>query len=139
MKQVADNENSNEKKKIEELKESVSIGFELKYSDTTMEAASEKLSEANSQIKEYAKSKNIKSITEGDKVAFIGVVFNSKASNSDELILVSEKLVAAGVLHSSIENVLSGQSSTSVSELTLEVAKLDVNKLSTSKGAGSSR
>lgn len=139
MMQVVDNENSNEKKKIEELKESVSIGFELKYSDTTMEAASEKLSEANSQIKEYAKSKNIKSITEGYKVAFIGVVFNSKASNSDELILVSEKLVAAGVPHSSIENVLSGQSSTSVSELTLEVAKLDVNKLSTSKGAGSSR
>ncbi|WP_265032677.1 PD-(D/E)XK nuclease domain-containing protein [Wolbachia endosymbiont (group A) of Sicus ferrugineus] len=132
MVQVVDNENPDEKKKMEELKESVSVGFELKYSETTKEVASEKLKEANNQIEGYARSQNIKSITEGDKVAFIGVVFNSNADKRDNLILVSEKFIVAGVPHSSIE-IMGGQLSTSASEITLGVAKLGVNEPSTSR------
>ncbi|WP_341814265.1 hypothetical protein [Wolbachia endosymbiont (group A) of Machimus atricapillus] len=133
MVQVVDNENPDEKKKMEKLKESVSVGFELKYSETTKEAASEKLKEANNQIEGYARSQNIKSITEGDKVAFIGVVFNSNADKRDNLILVSEKFIVAGVPHSSIE-IMGGKLSTSASEITLGVAKLGVNEPSTSRG-----
>ncbi|KAB2977701.1 hypothetical protein LBW99_06185 [Wolbachia endosymbiont of Nasonia oneida] len=100
--QVVDNENPGRERNIEELKESVSVGFELKYSETAT-GATEKLKETESQMGKYARSENIKSITEGDRVAFIGVVFNSKASQKDDLILVSEKFIVAGVEHSSTD------------------------------------
>lgn len=100
--QVVDNENPGGERNIEELKKSVSMGFELKYSETAT-GATEKLEETESQMGGYARSENIKSITEGDRVAFIGVVFNSKASQKDDLILVSEKFIVAGVEHSSTD------------------------------------
>lgn len=93
--QVVDNNTPNDKDKIKELKESVSMGLELKFSNTTKGA--------DSQIEGYARCQNIKSITEGNNVAFIGVSFNKKAASKDELILLSENLTVAGVPHSSTD------------------------------------
>ncbi len=107
--QVVDNNNPNDEDKIKELKESVSMGFELKFSNTTKNEASKKLRAADSQIEGYARCKNIGSITEGGNVAFIGVSFNQGVGSKDELILLSENLIVAGVPHSSTDVSISSK------------------------------
>lgn len=128
MMQVVDINNPNKKKKVEELKQSVSMGFEVKYS-TTKKEADRKLQNADGQIEGYARCKNIKSITEGDDVAFIGVSFNQGAGSKDELILLSENLIFAGVPHSSTDVSLRSQ----MSELSLPSASMQNPQPSTSK------
>jgi len=120
--QVVDNNNPNDEDKIKELKESVSMGFELKFSNTTKNEASKKLRAADSQIEGYARCKNIKSITEGDNVAFIGVSFNQGAGSKDELILLSENLIVAGVPHSSTDVSIGSQ----LSGLSLQNPQLSI-------------
>lgn len=64
---------------------------------------------ADSQIERYTRSGNIKSITEGNRVAFMGVSFNQKADSKDKLIPLSENLIFAGVPHSSTDVSLRSQ------------------------------
>ncbi len=78
------------------------VGLELKgpregkNADALME-------EANKQIHtEYEKGVTYKTLTDGDKVAFIGVVFNGQAEDSTSLIKSSEGFQEVEVKHSSI-------------------------------------
>lgn len=128
--QVVDNKNPGKNRNIEELKESVSVGFELKYSGTTEDAAKGKLKEAESQVERYANSKNIKSITEGDRVAFIAVVFNT--GKKGDLILVSEKFIVAGVEHSSTDVSRASVPSS-------QLGQVSAPQPSTSRGVGDHR
>lgn len=119
--QVVDNNTPNDKDKIKELKESVSMGLELKFSNTTKGA--------DSQIEGYARCQNIKSITEGNNVAFIVVSFNKKAGSKDKLILLSENLIVAGVSHSSTDVSISSKTG-----LSLPSTSILYPQPSTSKG-----
>ena len=105
MMQVVDNKNHDHK----QLEASVSVGLELKYAPGTDKAAQAMLTNINSQIEGYAEGKNIKSITEGKNVAFLGVVFNPNATKKEDLILVSHTFLVANVAHSSIENTGAGK------------------------------
>ncbi|GKS79063.1 MULTISPECIES: ankyrin repeat domain-containing protein [unclassified Wolbachia] len=51
----------------------------------------------------YAKGAALKAITDSDKMFFMGVVVNVKAKDKNSLILTSDKLVHALVVHSSID------------------------------------
>ncbi|WP_341823962.1 ankyrin repeat domain-containing protein [Wolbachia endosymbiont (group A) of Udea olivalis] len=51
----------------------------------------------------YAKGAALKAITDSDKMFFMGVVVNVKAKDKNSLILTSDKLVHAIVVHSSID------------------------------------
>ncbi|WP_264731826.1 hypothetical protein [Wolbachia endosymbiont (group A) of Sphaerophoria taeniata] len=120
MMQIIDNKNPDENKKAGELKESISMGFELKFSEKKG-GDDEKLGEADRQIAAgYAERRNIKSITEGKNVAFIGVSFNKNAGSKDKLILLSENIILAGVPHSSTDVSLRSQ----LSELSLQNPQL---------------
>ncbi|WP_265027618.1 ankyrin repeat domain-containing protein [Wolbachia endosymbiont (group B) of Chorthippus parallelus] len=60
--------------------------------------------EANDQINtEYVKGVTYKTLTDGNKVAFMGVIFDKGASNTNSLILVSkDEFTPVKVVHSSI-------------------------------------
>ncbi|WP_264688569.1 ankyrin repeat domain-containing protein [Wolbachia endosymbiont (group B) of Catoptria pinella] len=62
------------------------------------------ITEANNQItKEYTKGVTYKTLTDGNKVAFMGVIFDKGASNTNSLILVSkDEFTPVKVVHSSI-------------------------------------
>ncbi len=62
------------------------------------------ITEANDQItKEYTKGVTYKTLTDGNKVAFMGVIFDKGASNANSLILVSkDEFTPVKVVHSSI-------------------------------------
>ncbi|WP_264723490.1 ankyrin repeat domain-containing protein [Wolbachia endosymbiont (group A) of Cheilosia soror] len=87
-------------------KEYTPIGLELKGPEEKISA--DKLKEkANKQITErYAKGVTYKTLTDGDEVKFIGVVFDKKASNANSLVLASrtseEGFIPVKVVHSSV-------------------------------------
>ncbi|WP_264723277.1 hypothetical protein [Wolbachia endosymbiont (group A) of Sphecodes monilicornis] len=82
-------------------KEYTPIGLELKASRQG-KGAQALLKEANDQInKEYKKGVTYKTLTDGDEVKFIGVVFDKGAKKADSLILTSEKSIPVKVVHSS--------------------------------------
>ncbi|WP_339045315.1 ankyrin repeat domain-containing protein [Candidatus Mesenet endosymbiont of Agriotes lineatus] len=62
------------------------------------------ITEANDQItKEYTKGVTYKTLTDGNKVAFMGIVFDKGANNANSLILVSkDEFTPVKVVHSSI-------------------------------------
>ncbi|WP_349966868.1 OTU domain-containing protein [Wolbachia endosymbiont of Armadillidium arcangelii] len=81
------------------------IGLELKTSRQG-KGAKALLKEANDQInKEYEKGVTYKTLTDGDEVKFIGVVFDKGAHNANSLILTSrtneEGFISVDVIHSS--------------------------------------
>ena len=76
-------------------RDSVSVGFELKYGNL--------LEQAERDIKrDLDENASIKSITDGDKAAFIGITFNK--NDSDKPITTSNKFFAADVVHSSLDS-----------------------------------
>ncbi|WP_265021564.1 ankyrin repeat domain-containing protein [Wolbachia endosymbiont (group A) of Icerya purchasi] len=82
------------------------IGLELKTSRQG-KGAQALLEEANDQInKEYEKGVTYKTLTDGDEVKFIGVVFDKGANNAGSLILTSrtseEGFIPVEVDHSSV-------------------------------------
>ncbi len=81
------------------------IGLELKASRQG-KGAQALLREANDQInEEYKEGVTYKTLTDGDEVKFIGVVFNKGAKDKDSLILTSrtseEGFISVEVVHSS--------------------------------------
>ncbi|WP_338477023.1 ankyrin repeat domain-containing protein [Wolbachia endosymbiont (group A) of Nomada hirtipes] len=82
-------------------KEYTPIGLELKASRQG-KGAKALLKEAEDQInKEYKEGVTYKTLTDGDEVKFIGVVFDKGAKKADSLILTSEKSIPVKVVHSS--------------------------------------
>ncbi len=82
------------------------IGLELKTSRQG-KGAQALLREANDQInKEYKKGVTYKTLTDGDEVKFIGVVFDKGSNNPNKLILTSrtakEGFIPVEVIHSSV-------------------------------------
>ncbi|WP_353286079.1 ankyrin repeat domain-containing protein [Wolbachia endosymbiont (group A) of Philanthus triangulum] len=79
------------------------VGLELK-GPREGKTADALVKEANDQInKEYVKGVTYKTLTDGRKVAFMGVVFDKGASNADSLILPSKnEFTPVKVVHSSI-------------------------------------
>ncbi|OJH31527.1 Phosphocholine transferase AnkX [Wolbachia endosymbiont of Armadillidium vulgare] len=89
----------------ENTEEYTPIGLELKTSRQG-KGAKALLKEANDQInKEYEKGVTYKTLTDGDEVKFIGVVFDKGAHNANSLILTSrtneEGFIPVDVVHSS--------------------------------------
>ncbi|QTG98300.1 ankyrin repeat domain-containing protein [Wolbachia endosymbiont of Rhagoletis indifferens] len=81
------------------------IGLELKASRQG-KGAQALLREANDQInEEYKEGVTYKTLTDGDEVKFIGVVFDKGSNNPNKLILTSrtteEGFIPVGVVHSS--------------------------------------
>lgn len=78
------------------------IGLELKASRQG-KGAQALLKEANNQInEEYKEGVTYKTLTDGDEVKFIGVVFDKGSNNPDKLILTSkEGFIPVEVVHSS--------------------------------------
>ncbi len=88
-------------------KEYIPIGLELKGPREGKEADALK-KEANKQITdEYKEGVTYKTLTDGDKVACVGVVFDKKAGNANSLIQLSneEKFTPVKVVHSSIMQI----------------------------------
>ncbi|WP_425385309.1 ankyrin repeat domain-containing protein [Wolbachia endosymbiont (group B) of Schoenobius gigantella] len=82
------------------------IGLELKASRQG-KGAQALLREANDQInEEYKEGVTYKTLTDGDEVKFIGVVFDKGSNNPNKLILTSrtakEGFIPVGVVHSSV-------------------------------------
>ncbi len=82
------------------------IGLELKTSRQG-KGAQALLREANDQInEEYKEGVTYKTLTDGDEVKFIGVVFDKGSNNPNKLILTSrtakEGFIPVGVVHSSV-------------------------------------
>ncbi|WP_264954025.1 ankyrin repeat domain-containing protein [Wolbachia endosymbiont (group A) of Endotricha flammealis] len=82
------------------------IGLELKASRQG-KGAQALLREANNQInEEYKEGVTYKTLTDGDEVKFIGVVFDKGSNNPNKLILTSrtaeEGFIPVGVVHSSV-------------------------------------
>ncbi|BET30838.1 MAG: ankyrin repeat domain-containing protein [Wolbachia endosymbiont of Ephestia elutella] len=82
------------------------IGLELKTSRQG-KGAKALLREANDQInEEYKEGVTYKTLTDGDEVKFIGVVFDKGSNNPNKLILTSrtakEGFIPVGVVHSSV-------------------------------------
>ncbi|WP_264338859.1 ankyrin repeat domain-containing protein [Wolbachia endosymbiont (group A) of Cheilosia soror] len=82
------------------------IGLELKASRQG-KGAQALLREANNQInEEYKEGVTYKTLTDGDEVKFIGVVFDKGSNNPNRLILTSrtaeEGFIPVGVVHSSV-------------------------------------
>ncbi|PRD22884.1 UNVERIFIED_CONTAM: Ankyrin-3 [Trichonephila clavipes] len=87
-----------------DAKEYTPIGLELKLSRQGKGAAL--LKKAEGQInEEYKKGVTYKTLTDGDEVKFIGVVFDKKASDANSLVLASrtseEGFIPVKVVHSS--------------------------------------
>lgn len=55
----------------------------------------------NDQIERYAQGAAIKSITDGNKVAIMGIVFNARAEHPSKLLLSTDKFLEADIVHSS--------------------------------------
>ncbi|UCM86429.1 MAG: ankyrin repeat domain-containing protein (plasmid) [Rickettsia endosymbiont of Culicoides impunctatus] len=53
------------------------------------------------QVERYAQGAAIKSITDGNKVAMMGLVFNAQAQDSSQLLLTTDKFLEADIVHSS--------------------------------------
>ncbi|WP_339047979.1 hypothetical protein [Candidatus Mesenet endosymbiont of Phosphuga atrata] len=87
-------------------KEYIPVGLELKgpRKGKTTDAL---ITEANDQIiKEYTKGVTYKTLTDGNKVAFMGIVFDKGANNANSLILVSkDEFTPVKVVHSSIMQI----------------------------------
>ncbi|QJT94922.1 ankyrin repeat domain-containing protein [Wolbachia endosymbiont of Diaphorina citri] len=82
------------------------VGLELKgpRKDTTADALRD---EANKQITdEYKRGVTYKTLTDGKKVAFMGVVFDKGANSADSLILMSkDEFASVEVVHSSVFSI----------------------------------
>ncbi|WP_447933209.1 ankyrin repeat domain-containing protein [Wolbachia endosymbiont of Dactylopius coccus] len=81
----------------------------------------------------YAKGAALKTITDSDKMFFMGVVVNVKAQDKNSLILTSDKLISAKVRHSSVDvhlkdikQLIQRLKSTTIKE-TLESATIEKN------------
>jgi len=90
-----------------DAKEYIPIGLELKGPRGEIGADALKR-EANDQItKEYERGVTYKTLTDGDEVKFIGVVFDKKASDANSLVLASrtseEGFIPVKVVHSSTQ------------------------------------
>jgi hypothetical protein len=86
-------------------KEYIPVGLELKgpRKGKTVQAL---IGEADAQItREYKKGVTYKTLTDGDKVKFIGVVFNGEAKDSTSLIQSSENFHEVPVKHSSVFDI----------------------------------
>ncbi|MGX6960275.1 MAG: ankyrin repeat domain-containing protein [Rickettsia endosymbiont of Pentastiridius leporinus] len=101
-------------------KEYIPVGLELKYDDSIkLDSRGRKQDENIQQIllvykekqvvekllqdqtERYSKGAAIKSITDGNKVAIIGVVFNGQAQEPSKLLLTTNKFIEAHIVHSS--------------------------------------
>ncbi|MFT4327777.1 MAG: hypothetical protein AB3P07_04135 [Wolbachia pipientis] len=92
-----------------DAKEYTPIGLELKGPRSGVNVNGLKR-EANDQItKEYERGVTYKTLTDGDEVKFIGVVFDKKASDEHSLVLASrtseEGFIPVKVVHSSIHMI----------------------------------
>lgn len=87
-------------------KEYTPVALEFKLIDKNLDEEGMK-KEVDKLTKEqnirYAKGAALKTITDGDKMFFMGVVVNVKAKDKNSLILTSDELVPALVVHSSID------------------------------------
>lgn len=92
------------KENISKYKEYVPVGLELKYISGTFSENQE--NELKAQMSRYADGKAIKAITDGRKIAVIGVVFSKNAPDGNSLILMYEgdKTIRDLERHSSIMN-----------------------------------
>ncbi|HJD64690.1 MAG TPA: ankyrin repeat domain-containing protein [Rickettsia endosymbiont of Diachasma alloeum] len=101
-------------------KEYVPVGLELKYDDSIYLRSSDKSKSAEEQVvllndkakhvvekllqdqtERYSKGAAIKSITDGNKVAIMGIVFNARADQPGKLFLTTDKFLEADIVHSS--------------------------------------
>ncbi|WP_264705646.1 ankyrin repeat domain-containing protein [Wolbachia endosymbiont (group A) of Gymnosoma rotundatum] len=83
-------------------KEYIPVGLELK-GPRKGEKADALVKEADEQIRtEYKEGVSYKTLTDGDKVAFIGVTFDEKAEDKGSLILTGEAFQEVEVRHSSV-------------------------------------
>ncbi|WCR58421.1 hypothetical protein [Wolbachia endosymbiont of Ctenocephalides felis wCfeJ] len=86
-------------------KEYIPVGLELK-GPRKGEKADALVKEADEQIRtEYKEGVSYKTLTDGDKVAFIGVAFDEKAEDKGSLILTGEAFQEVEVRHSSVFRV----------------------------------
>ncbi|MFP3025334.1 MAG: hypothetical protein ACEY3L_03460, partial [Wolbachia sp.] len=87
-------------------KEYTPIALEFKLIDKNLDEEGMK-KEVDKLTKEqnirYAKGAALKTITDSDKMLFMGVVVNVKAKDKNSLILTSDEFVPAIVVHSSID------------------------------------
>ncbi|WP_264687673.1 ankyrin repeat domain-containing protein [Wolbachia endosymbiont (group B) of Erynnis tages] len=99
------------------------IGLELKTSRQG-KGAKALLREANDQInEEYKEGVTYKTLTDGDEVKFIGVVFDKGSNNPNKLILTSrtakEGFIPVEVVHSSVHMLPTGEATQSLNKLNL--------------------
>ncbi|WP_341821557.1 ankyrin repeat domain-containing protein [Wolbachia endosymbiont (group B) of Idaea biselata] len=99
------------------------IGLELKASRQG-KGAQALLREANDQInEEYKEGVTYKTLTDGDEVKFIGVVFDKGSNNPNKLILTSrttkEGFIPVEVVHSSVHMLPTGEATQSLNKLNL--------------------
>ncbi|WP_265016974.1 ankyrin repeat domain-containing protein [Wolbachia endosymbiont (group B) of Endotricha flammealis] len=99
------------------------IGLELKTSRQG-KGAQALLREANDQInEEYKEGVTYKTLTDGDEVKFIGVVFDKGSNNPNKLILTSrttkEGFIPVEVVHSSVHMLPTGEATQSLNKLNL--------------------
>ncbi|WP_338406603.1 ankyrin repeat domain-containing protein [Wolbachia endosymbiont (group A) of Longitarsus flavicornis] len=99
------------------------IGLELKASRQG-KGAQALLKEANDQInEEYKEGVTYKTLTDGDEVKFIGVVFDKGSNNPNKLILTSrttkEGFIPVEVVHSSVHMLPTGEATQSLNKLNL--------------------
>jgi hypothetical protein len=89
-------------------KEYQPIALELKLIDKDLDKSQPK-SEVDKLTQEqnarYAKGAALKTITDSDKMFFMGIVVNIKAKDKNSLILTSDELVSAVVVHSSVFDI----------------------------------
>lgn len=102
------------------MKEYIPVGLELKYDDSVKLNSFDKKQDEYiqglilahkeqvlvkellaDQIERYAQGAAIKTITDGNKVAIMGIVFNKQAQDHNSLLLTTKKLVEANIVHSS--------------------------------------
>ncbi len=99
------------------------VGLELKTSRQG-KGAQALLREANDQInEEYKEGVTYKTLTDGDEVKFIGVVFDKGSNNPNKLILTSrttkEGFIPVEVVHSSVHMLPTGEATQSLNKLNL--------------------
>ncbi|WP_265023236.1 ankyrin repeat domain-containing protein [Wolbachia endosymbiont (group A) of Epistrophe grossularia] len=103
--------------------EYIPVGLELKTSRQG-KGAQALLREANDQInEEYKEGVTYKTLTDGDEVKFIGVVFDKGSNNPNKLILTSrttkEGFIPVEVVHSSVHMLPTGEATQSLNKLNL--------------------